>query len=137
MKDFKTIITKSEQETIDEAAKLLKALPKSTNLIFLNGEIGSGKTTLVKGFAKALNITEDIVSPTYGYKSVYEGLVHYDLYLAKKAKEIRSLISEDLEDNVVIIEWGNKVPKIKDSIIIDITPISFTSREIKVRIQED
>lgn len=137
MKDFKTIITKSEQETIVEAAKLFKALPKSTNLIFLNGEIGSGKTTLVKGFAKALNITEDIVSPTYGYKSVYEGLVHYDLYLAKKAKEIRSLISEDLEDNVVIIEWGNKVPKIKDSIIIDITPISFTSREIKVRIQED
>ncbi len=138
MKQLLTFKTSSASETISKAKDILNKIPKGTNLIFLNGEIGSGKTTLVKGIAKHLNIKETVTSPTYGYKNEYEGLVHYDLFLTNKIKanEIKSLITEDIEDNLVIIEWGDKVPKIKGSVIIDIKYIDEHSRKIDVKLVE-
>lgn len=128
--------TNSDKETLITGKKLFKIMPHETNLIFLDGDVGAGKTTFVKGFAEAMGIEETITSPTYGYKKEYPGLIHYDLYLSKKMrkKEIKSLISEDLEDNVVVIEWGNKIPKIDGSLIVQIRQISETSRMIRVKV---
>lgn len=130
---FETI-TKSESETFELGKNIFKHIPKNTNLIILKGELGSGKTMFVKGIAKGLDINEDILSPTYGYKRKYKGLVHYDLYLLKKMKSkgLKSLITEDLEDNLVIIEWGERLPKIKNSIIILIKKISEFTRKIEI-----
>ncbi len=127
--------TFSTADTISKGAEILKNIPKGTSLILLNGEIGAGKTTLVKGIAKALKIEDTITSPTYGYKIEYPGLVHYDLFLSKKMKknDIVSLISEDLEGNLVVIEWGEKIPKIDNSVIIDIKPTGESTREIEVK----
>ncbi len=127
--------TNSDKETMILGKKLFKIMPHGVNLIFLEGEVGSGKTTLVKGFAESLGIDDVITSPTYGYKKEYKGLVHYDLYLSKKMKkkEIKSLISEDLEDNIVVIEWGEKIPKIDSSIIVNIKHVSETTRQITVK----
>lgn len=135
MKILLDVKTLSAADTISKAKEILNIIPEGNNLIFLNGEIGSGKTTLVKGIGKQLNITDTITSPTYGYKKEYPGLVHYDLYLTKKmkGKEINSLISEDLEDNLVIIEWGDKLPKIPNSIIIDIKVIDESTRRLVVK----
>ncbi|NQX83447.1 MAG: tRNA (adenosine(37)-N6)-threonylcarbamoyltransferase complex ATPase subunit type 1 TsaE, partial [Mycoplasmataceae bacterium] len=87
----------NEEETLLIGEKIIKIMPKDINLIILKGKIGSGKTILVKGMAKKLKIKEDIVSPTFGYKRTYSGLVHYDLYLIKKikSKELISLLSEE------------------------------------------
>lgn len=128
-------LLESEKETIKFGEELLKTLENNVNLIILKGELGSGKTTLVKGIAKSLNIKENILSPTYGYKREYKGLVHYDLYLSKKmkSKELESLISEDLENNLVIIEWGEKLPKIKNSIIVILKHISDNVRLVEVK----
>ncbi len=135
MKVFLEKRTISSEETIELGEQILKLVPSDINLIFLNGGVGAGKTTLVKGIAKSLSINEVITSPTYGYKNEYDGLVHYDLFLNKKmkAKEMLSLISEDLENNLVIIEWGEKIPKISGSIIVDIETISENERNIIVR----
>lgn len=128
-------LLESEKETIKFGEELLKTLENNVNLIILKGELGSGKTTLVKGIAKSLNIKENILSPTYGYKREYKGLVHYDLYLSKKmkSKELESLISEDFENNLVIIEWGEKLPKIKNSIIVILKHISDNVRLVEVK----
>ncbi len=128
--------TNSSQETIEFGKEILKQIPNDINLIFLNGGVGAGKTTFVKGLAKALSITDEITSPTYGYKNVYDGLVHYDLFLSKKmkAKEILSLISEDLENNIVVIEWGDKIPKTSSSVAINIESKSEFERIITVKI---
>ncbi len=138
MKTLTEINTTSEQETIQFGKNLKSILSKGTNLIFLNGEIGAGKTTLVKGIARSINVKDDITSPTYGYKKEYNGLIHYDLFLSKKMKkkEIKSLISEDLEDNLVVIEWGDKIPKLKESVIININVIDETKRKITVKTNE-
>lgn len=139
MKTLLEVKTYNPADSISFGKELLSKLPKNINIIFLNGEIGAGKTTLVKGIAKYLNIKDDIISPTFGYKREYKGLVHYDLFLNKKmkSKEIESLISEDLEDNLVVIEWGKKIPKIKNSVIIDIKYISESERMIKIKINKE
>ncbi len=128
--------TKSFNETISLGKTIKKLLPEETNLIFLNGDVGAGKTTFVKGIALSLGISEDITSPTYGYKNEYEGLVHYDLFLSKKMKkkEILSLITEDLEDNIVVIEWGEKIPVLKNSAVINIEVESETERNIIIKL---
>ncbi len=130
---FKKIL-ESEKEMINFGEKILKNIKEKVNLIIIKGDLGTGKTTLVKGIAKSLKIEEDIISPTYGYKREYDGMIHYDLYLTKKmkSKELEFLISEDLEDNLVIIEWGEKLPKINDSIIITIESLADHARLVKV-----
>ncbi len=139
MKTIVEINTTSENETIEFGKTIKKILPKGVNLIFLNGDIGAGKTTLVKGIAKSIDVKDDITSPTYGYKKEYDGLIHYDLFLSKKMKknEIKSLISEDLEGNLVIIEWGEKIPKLKGSATINIEVLDETQRTITVKTNED
>ncbi len=134
MKKILKRVLETENETLKFGKELLKHLPNNLNLIILKGELGAGKTTLVKGIAKSLNIKDEIISPTYGYKREYNGLVHYDLYLTKKmkSKDLQSLISEDLENNLVIIEWGEKLPKIKNSIIITMKVISDNGRIIEI-----
>ncbi len=136
MKHFIDKLSESEKDTIKIGKELIKILPNEVNLIILKGELGTGKTTFVKGIAKALKIEENIVSPTYGYKRNYPGLSHYDLYLIKKikSKNILSLISEELEENMVIIEWGNKIPKIKNCAIVTIKKISESARSIEVKL---
>jgi len=127
-------VTASEKETIEFGKKIIKKIPKKINLVILQGELGTGKTALVKGMASAMGIQETITSPTYGYKKTYEGMVHYDLFLIKKinSKELFALIQEDLEENFVLIEWGEKLPFIRNSILVKIKRISEVGRKIKV-----
>ncbi len=135
MKEIFKIETSSSIETINFAKKIFEFIPKDTKLIFLQGEVGSGKTTFVKGIASYLKIDDEIKSPTYSYKTEYPNLIHYDLYLSKKMKkkDVKSLISEDLEKGIVIIEWGENIPKIKNSISIDIDVIDFEKRNIRIK----
>ena len=127
-------VTSSESETIEFGSKIIKKIPKRINLIILEGPLGVGKTALVKGMAKELGITEEILSPTYGYKKEYSNLVHYDLFLIDKikSKELLAWIEEDLNDNLVVIEWGGKLPSIPDSIRVVLSRISEVGRKIKV-----
>jgi len=95
-------ISRSEKETI----KIGEEIAKNGRLFIIKGPVGSGKTRIVKGIASHLGIKDEITSPTFGFKKNYEGLVHYDLYLAnsKIGKEFIALINEELEDNYIAIE---------------------------------
>lgn len=107
---------------------LAPILEKGT-LLALNGEIGSGKTTLSKYLINYLTSTriEEISSPTFNLHQTYSNqdliISHYDFYRIDTPHELEELdISDSIKNNVTIIEWANKFPSVlpKDHIEIQI-----------------
>lgn len=109
------IRSKSDKETFKFGLKLGKKI--KCGLVCLYGDLGAGKTTFVKGFAKGLLIKSRIQSPTFTYLRIYKGkinLYHFDCYRLKGLDELLlQEISEILEndDGIVVIEWAEKVDK--------------------------
>lgn len=100
-------------------ALLIKNKVKQPYVIHLNGTLGAGKTTFVKYFAKALDIKENITSPTYSLMNIHENdgtiLIHIDMYRIKNELEIDMLGLDYLPSNAIYcIEWAypsDKTPK--------------------------
>ncbi len=134
----KILNTNSESETKNIGKELLSIFPDK-KLFILKGDLGVGKTIFVKGVAKSLKIKDEITSPTFGVKNAYDNkLFHYDLYMSKskiKSNEFFSQIIEDLDNGVVIIEWGEKLSlkKISDYVFIEIKKMDDTTREITLK----
>ncbi len=107
----------SEADTCKIAEDLANKITDKSRLILLRGLLGTGKTTFVKGFAKALGANlNEIKSPTYTYFRIYQGLnkkiVHIDLYrLDHMNVELLEELQEYLnnEENLVIIEWPERI----------------------------
>ena len=126
----------SEQEMIEFGESFE---PKS-NVIELIGDVGTGKTTFVRGLAKALGIKEPITSPSFTISKSYAGqkknLVHYDFYRL----EGPGIMVEDLEENIknkgniVVIEWSDTVKDIlpKNHTIINIRYNDDGTRELEI-----
>jgi len=111
------ITTHSAEETIAFGCTLVKLLapPK---LVLLRGDLGAGKTTLVKGVAAGFEAAEeeDVTSPTFTLIHEYRGpranLYHIDLYRIDTLRELETLGLDDLraEGGILLIEWGEKFP---------------------------
>jgi tRNA threonylcarbamoyladenosine biosynthesis protein TsaE len=88
-------------------------------LALLRGDLGAGKTTLVKGIAAACEaaLEEDVTSPTFTLIHEYRGprvnLYHIDLYRIDTQRELDTLALDDLrgDDSILLIEWGEKFPR--------------------------
>lgn len=102
----------SEDDTI-ELAENIESEKFPGMVICLNGELGSGKTVFVKGFAKALGIDETITSPTFSLvKEYYNGempLFHMDVYRLDESSEDFGLADYINQNGVCIIEWPEMV----------------------------
>jgi len=119
----------SAEETV-ELGRQLAAQLKNAHVVLLRGDLGAGKTTLVKGIAEGFGAAEadDVTSPTFTLIHEYHGpdkdVYHIDLYRLDKPGELDSLGLEDLmqdDRNVLLIEWGEKFPRIvqqKDAEIV-------------------
>ena len=115
---LREITTYSAEETIAFGRKLAKLLtpPK---LVLLRGDLGAGKTTLVKGIAAGFEAAEeeDVTSPTFTLVHEYRGpranLYHIDLYRVDTPRELATLGLDDLRDenSILLIEWGEKFPR--------------------------
>lgn len=126
----------SSWEDTEELGKIIGAKSKGGELILLEGELGAGKTVLVKGIAKGLDIKNEIISPTFIIIRLYKGrltLNHIDLY---RIESIDGLgLEEYLEDEsgVTVVEWGEKLLKflpLKEYLLIRINIKDGDSREI-------
>lgn len=89
------------------ASDILRLFDKG--VIILQGDLASGKTTLVKAIAKALNKHECVTSPTFSLMSDYDGLFHYDLYRVDTTQIMQNGLFENFfEDALHIVEWGDE-----------------------------
>ncbi|MFW5727170.1 MAG: tRNA (adenosine(37)-N6)-threonylcarbamoyltransferase complex ATPase subunit type 1 TsaE [Spirochaetia bacterium] len=110
------LYTASAEETICLGTRI-GSLLKAGDVITLHGSLGCGKTTIVKGFARALSIDEEITSPSFTLISEYEGklpLYHMDLYRIDGIEEFEMLGAEELlyGRGVSVIEWAEKIDQI-------------------------
>lgn len=120
-------ISTSEAKTIGLAEKIAKTA-KGGQVYALFGDLGSGKTTFVKGFAEGLGVVKTITSPTFVIMKLYATtlkikLAHLDCYRLKDATDAESLgVSEIINDKnyLLIIEWPERIKEIlpKDHIKI-------------------
>lgn len=111
--------THSPEETT-AFGRTLAELLAPPKLVLLRGDLGAGKTTLVKGIAAAFDAAaeEDVTSPTFTLVHEYRGpranLFHIDLYRIDTPRELETLGLDDLcsESSVLLIEWGEKFPRL-------------------------
>jgi len=112
---MKTFTTHSAEETTDLGRKLSAEI-KPGSVVLLRGDLGAGKTTLVKGIAEGFKAAEaeDVTSPTFTLIHEYRGprvtLFHIDLYRIDTQRELDTLGLDDLmtPQSVLLIEWGEK-----------------------------
>lgn len=133
-----TFITHSAEETISLGYKIGQKLKKG-DIIAMQGTLAAGKTTITKGIAQALEITDTITSPTFCLISEYYGkmpLYHMDVYRLDGAEDFVNLGTDDMlyGDGVSIIEWSEKIMSElpKRTIILKITPEEDGSRKIEI-----
>jgi tRNA threonylcarbamoyladenosine biosynthesis protein TsaE len=106
------ITTRGPRETEALAAAFGDVLDAG-DLVVLSGDLGSGKTTFVKGVARALGVQDTVTSPTFTIVQEYDGRVriaHVDVYRLGRIQELYDFGFEELfDDRVVLIEWGDTV----------------------------
>ena len=132
----KRFITHNQIETKEVGHKLAALLPNGS-VVLLKGDLGAGKTTLVRGVAEALNIVEKITSPTFNIMKLYlkgdKPLVHIDAYrLEDRDDDIGLDEFIGIERGLTFIEWPDYIAKLIPSgaVIINIKNIGNDDREI-------
>lgn len=111
-----SVETHSVEETRDLGRRLGQALEPG-DVIALEGELGSGKTELVKGIAEALGITTMVHSPTFVLHHRYAGriaLEHFDLYRLEGIAWVDTGLDEPQPDAVTVIEWSDRAAVLED-----------------------
>ena len=133
-----TFFTHSAEETIALGYKIGKKLKKG-DIIAIQGTLAAGKTTITKGIAQALEISEEITSPTFCLISEYSGkmpLYRMDVYRLDGTEDFINLGVDDMlyGDGVCIIEWSEKIMEElpKHTIILRISTENDNSRKIEI-----
>jgi len=112
---MRTFSTHSAEETTELGRRIASEL-KPGSIVLLRGDLGAGKTTLVKGIAEGFDAAraEDVTSPTFTLIHEYRGpevtLYHIDLYRIDTQRELDTLALDDLMtmNSILLIEWGEK-----------------------------
>ena len=127
---------------LSEIEKASNFVLKNVNrdVILITGEVGTGKTTLIKEYCKLIGVEEIVNSPTYTLINEYQNksgkIVHMDLYRVENINEINELgLFEYLENNIVIIEWPEIILKMIDIkySLINITFINEKERKLSIK----
>ena len=139
------IISNSEKETFDFTKNFAKQL-KGSEIIKLDGDLGSGKTIFTKGLAFGIGIKQIVNSPTFVLMKIYkieknhskiQNLIHIDAYRINSEYEIINIGAEEYfnrSDSITVIEWAKNIKKIipKKSICVNIKIIKKNSRKIEI-----
>ena len=139
--NVREVVTHSADETIALGRSLVSILtpPK---LVLLRGDLGAGKTTLVKGIAKGFDAAEEdnVTSPTFTLIHEYRGplvnIYHIDLYRIDTPRQLETLGLDDLfaEKSLLLLEWGEKIPRFvhERDVEIQIERQGETERRIRI-----
>ncbi|MGB6192371.1 MAG: tRNA (adenosine(37)-N6)-threonylcarbamoyltransferase complex ATPase subunit type 1 TsaE [Terracidiphilus sp.] len=141
--------THSGADTVEVGRRLVRLLAPP-QLLLLKGDLGTGKTTLVKGIAQALDAAEpdEVTSPTFTLLHEYDGsldgrpikLYHIDVYRLESERQLETLGLDELltPDALVLVEWGEKFKSIRKKATgeIDIASVSGDERRITVTLRD-
>jgi tRNA threonylcarbamoyladenosine biosynthesis protein TsaE len=141
--------THSGADTVEVGRKLATLL-KPPQFLLLRGDLGTGKTTLVKGIAEALDAAQadEVTSPTFTLLHEYEGrrgdepikLYHIDVYRLESERQLETLGLDELltPDALVLVEWGDKFKSIRKKATgeIAIASAGGDARKITVTLKE-
>ena len=128
--------------SLEDSKKLAAELSNLFNLndvVVLNGDLGSGKTTLIKMICSRFNIS-DVSSPSFSIVNEYTGSIkvyHFDFYRLKKVEELYDIGFEDYlndEEAIIFIEWGSLMQEIlpKNHFEIELNQSSENQRIVKI-----
>ncbi|MGA8152278.1 MAG: tRNA (adenosine(37)-N6)-threonylcarbamoyltransferase complex ATPase subunit type 1 TsaE [Terriglobales bacterium] len=134
-------ITHSADETIALGRKLAERL-SPPKIVLLRGDLGAGKTTLVKGIAAGFKAAseDEVTSPTFTLVHEYRGpeanLYHIDLYRVDTPRQLETLGLDDLiaDDSVLLIEWGEKFPRFERDRDVEIALERTGENDRRVRV---
>ena len=138
---LKMIIEVASELAMKELGEKLGKRLKGGEVFQLVGDVGAGKTTLVKGLAKGLAVDDEVQSPSFTISRLYVGrddlqLVHYDFYRLTDAGIMANEVAEMVHDpkTVTVVEWADSVEGVlPDShYTITITAPTETSRAVEV-----
>jgi tRNA threonylcarbamoyladenosine biosynthesis protein TsaE len=135
------ITTHSAEETI-AFGRTLNRLLAPPKIVLLRGDLGAGKTTLIKGIASAFEAAseEDVTSPTFTLVHEYRGplanLYHIDLYRVDTPRQLETLGLDDLiaEDSILLIEWGEKFSRFVRDRDVEITLERVGENDRKIQV---
>ena len=141
MKEF---LSHSAEETTELGRRLAAEL-RPPKLVVLSGDLGAGKTTLIKGIAEGFRAAsqEKVTSPTFTLIHEYRGpgvnVYHVDLYRIDTQRELDTLALDDLfdESSVVLIEWGEKFERFRCDRDVEITIERLGENDRKIKIATD
>ena len=127
--EFPIKLIKKKDEVVLVANLVLNLIRSfEVQFILLKGDIGSGKTTLVKEIAKVLGETSNIISPTFNKMFVYQDIVHIDAYHLENQN--LDSFEDYFEDKIVIIEWAEKLnQKFLERLEIEIIHLNDETRK--------
>lgn len=136
--------TRSPEETIVLGKKLTGQL-QPPKLVLLRGELGAGKTTLVKGIAEAFGAAsqEEVTSPTFTlvheYRSPTVNVYHIDLYRVDTPRELETLGLDDFIDarSVLLIEWGEKFKRFREERDVEIVLVREGENDRQITVISD
>lgn len=141
---IREITTHSADETVTFGRSLTELL-KPPKLVLLRGDLGAGKTTLVKGIAEGFQAAsaDEVTSPTFTLVHEYRGpqanLYHIDLYRVDTPRQLETLGLDDLiaQNSVLLIEWGEKFPRFQRERDVEIAleRVAENSRRIRLSIE--
>ena len=134
------MIIKSEQEMLEFGQNFAKSL--TAPIIELIGDVGTGKTTFVRGLTKGLGITDPVTSPSFTISKSYAlpsgkgHLIHYDFYRLPDPGLMLNDLRENLKNpnNIIIIEWGNSIENIlpKNRLKVEIKYNDNNTRNLEI-----
>jgi len=128
-------------DEIGEVAEQLIAFGRDVNIWLFKGEMGAGKTTLIKSICAQLGVEDTVNSPTFSIVNEYQNhneevIYHFDFYRIKDESEATEIGAEEYFDSgaFCFIEWPSKVENIlpEEVLNINITVTGKTSRKIQL-----
>jgi tRNA threonylcarbamoyladenosine biosynthesis protein TsaE len=136
---MRTFTTHSAEETT-ELGRGLAAELKPASIVLLRGDLGAGKTTMVKGIAEGFQAAkaDDVTSPTFTLIHEYRGpavtLYHIDLYRIDTQRQLDTLALDDLMTplSILLIEWGEKFERFANERDVEIAIENVRENERRI-----